>query len=222
VRRDRRFILNFHGIGAPGRTVPSDELPYWISAGMFEDILDLVQGRPDVDLTFDDGNASDLSIGLPALHDRGLHAAFYPIADRIGRPGSSSAAGLRELVAAGMTIGSHGMRHRSWRGLDDAALREELVDAREIIAAAAGVRVTTAACPFGSYGRRATNRLRRLNYTTVFTSDAAAARSSAWLQPRFSVHESDDVGVIAALLDAPRSRRSDLLASLRITVKRWR
>jgi peptidoglycan/xylan/chitin deacetylase (PgdA/CDA1 family) len=222
VRRERRIVLNFHGIGAPERSVEADEKLYWISVPFFQAVLDLVRNRHDVHLTFDDGNASDVAIALPALSDRGLSASFYPIADRIGTSGSTSSADLRALRAAGMGIGSHGMRHRAWRHLDDDALREELVDARQLIADAAGHPVTEVACPFGAYDGRTIRRLRSLRYTSVFTSDRAVARRSAWLQPRFTVRNSDEVQDIARLLNGPGSRREDLLASARMTVKRWR
>ena len=42
-------------------------------------------------ISFDDGNASDLEIGLPALLERGLTATFFVLAGRLGRPGSLDA-----------------------------------------------------------------------------------------------------------------------------------
>ena len=75
--------------------------------------------------------------------------------------------GVEELAAAGMTIGCHGMRHRAWRGLDDRALREELVDAKAMLEGVVDRPVTQAACPFGSYDRRVLRRLRESGYHHV-------------------------------------------------------
>ena len=86
-----------------------------------------------------------------------------------------------------MTVGSHGMRHRSWRGLDAESEHEELTVARSVIGAAAQAPVTAAACPFGSYDRRVLGTLRRHGYAQVFTSDRRRARAGAWLQPRYSI-----------------------------------
>ena len=42
-------------------------------------LLDAAVGRPDVIVTFDDGNLSDLEIGLPRLLERGLSALAGPV-----------------------------------------------------------------------------------------------------------------------------------------------
>ena len=53
-----------------------------------------------------------------------------------------------------MGIGCHGMRHRPWRGLDEAALHEELVEAKAVLERIIERPVCDAACPFGTYDRR--------------------------------------------------------------------
>ena len=217
--------LCFHGVGVPRRELEPGEDPYWISADLFTDVLDLAAAQPDVRLSFDDGNASDVEIALPALAERGLTASFFPVAERIGRPGSVDSDGLRRLRGAGMTVGSHGMRHLPWRGMSDEQLGEELVDARRVIAEACGADpadVAEAACPLGRYDRRVLGRLRRLGYRRVFTSDRARARRAAWLQPRYSVRRSDDVASVRALLGEAPALRDRIVASARVTAKRWR
>jgi peptidoglycan/xylan/chitin deacetylase (PgdA/CDA1 family) len=222
VSAARPVNLCFHGIGTPRREREPGEELYWISPDFFLAILDLVRERDDVRLSFDDGNASDVEIGLPALRERGLDAAFYPVAQRIDTPGSLRGSDLRDLVAAGMTVGSHGMRHIAWRGLPEVALTEELVSARGVIAAAAGVAVETAACPLGSYDRRVLSRMLSLGYTRVFTSDRATAGPRAWLQPRFSIRHTDDIDSVRAILDRGPGRARRMKAAARIAVKRWR
>jgi hypothetical protein len=91
-----------------------------------------------------------------------------------------------------------------------------------VIAEAAGVSVTTAACPLGSYDRRVISRLRTLKYTRVFTSDRAVAKSSAWLQPRFSIRRDDTIDDVRALVEVPVGSISQFKSSLRMTAKRWR
>lgn len=44
-----------------------------------------------IELTFDDGNASDLTIAAPALQARGLAASFFVCASRIGQAGDLGA-----------------------------------------------------------------------------------------------------------------------------------
>jgi peptidoglycan/xylan/chitin deacetylase (PgdA/CDA1 family) len=220
---DRRVInLCFHGIGTPQRELEPGEAPYWISEDVFAVTLDLAARRPDVRLSFDDGNACDVDIALPALRARGLSAAFFPIAQRIGVAGSTDRDGLRELVREGMTVGSHGMRHVPWRRVGDVELDRELVEAREIIADRAGTPVTEAACPLGSYDRRVLRRLRQLGYRRVFTSDRAPTRSHAWLQSRFSLRDSDTPETVRAILDRPASLLAEARAAARIALKRLR
>lgn len=217
-----RVNVCFHGIGTPDRTLEPGEDRYWISGDFFAEILDYATGSPRIELSFDDGNASDVEVALAALRDRALRAEFFPIADRIGAKGSVDRGGLRALVGAGMTVGSHGMRHVPWRGLDDAALDEELVQARDVIAAETGVPVTTAACPLGSYDRRVLRRLRQLGYSTVFTSDRSHTHSGAWLQPRYSVQAGDSIEDVRAIAEEPHSFADRAVSRAKITVKRWR
>ena len=175
----------------------------------------------DVRLTFDDGNASDVVHALPALRDRGLTATFFVVAARVGEPGFLDADDIGRLRDAGMTIGSHGMRHRPWRRLGASELHEELVDARRMLEDIVGTRVTEAACPFGSYDRAALRTLRGAGYRRVYTSDRGSARHDDWIQARNTVGADDDASLVTRLLAAerPAPRR---LRTLKQVAKRWR
>jgi peptidoglycan/xylan/chitin deacetylase (PgdA/CDA1 family) len=210
--------LCFHGIGSPGRDLEPDEERYWISEEQFAELLGAVGREPRMRITFDDGNASDAEIALPALRRAGLTASFFVVADRIGKRGSLTAGQLRELSQAGMTIGNHGLRHRSWRSLDERGLEEELVEARAAIAEACGRPVDEASCPFGEYDRRVLAALRERGFRRVYTVDEAPARPDAWLQARYTIRSTDT----PASLERLPGTRNVLAASLRTAVKRWR
>jgi peptidoglycan/xylan/chitin deacetylase (PgdA/CDA1 family) len=212
----------FHGVGTPQRELEPGEDRYWVSVERFHAILDEVATWPAVRLSFDDGNASDVEIALPALRERGLPAEFFLLAGRLDTPGSVSTEGVRELRRHGMQVGSHGMRHRSWRGLTDAERDEEFVAARRVLAQVSGAPVDTAACPLGRYDRQVIGRLRSHGDTRVYTSDRRPARAGAWLQPSYSVRRDDDPAGLRAevLATAPIGRR--LRAAAVGTVKRWR
>jgi peptidoglycan/xylan/chitin deacetylase (PgdA/CDA1 family) len=207
-----RSVVNlcFHGIGTPTRPLEPGEDRYWVGTDQFDRLLDEAMTHPDVRLSVDDGNASDVELALPRLLERGLTATFFLLAARIGTSGSVDADGVRALRDAGMTIGSHGMDHRSWRGMAPDVERVELALAARQLTELAGQPVTQAACPLGRYDRRSLRALRRHGYTRVFTSDRRRARPDGWLQPRFSALRDDTAGTLRQTVTShgggPRAR----------------
>jgi peptidoglycan/xylan/chitin deacetylase (PgdA/CDA1 family) len=212
-----RVHLLFHGIGAPGPNIAESDRPYFVSRDLLLAVLDEIRDLPFISISFDDGYVSDVEVALPALVARGLTARFFPLAGHLGKSGYLDAGGMRELARAGMTLGSHGMRHRSWRRMSASDVRVELVEARRVLSAAAGAPIEEAACPFGEYDRGALAALRAHGYRTVYTSDRRRARDGAWLQPRYSVRGGDSLeSVRAQILSVPSMR--DRVGG---TVKGW-
>ncbi len=196
--------LALRGVGEPQRYLEPDEEPYWLPEGTFYALLDEVAGRPDVRLSFDDGNASDLTLVLPALVRRGLTARFFPVVGWLGQRGCLDPDGLRALADQGMTIGNHGMHHLSWRAASDEVLFEDLVEARVVLESIIGRPVDEASCPQGHYDRRVLSRLRQLGYRRVFNGDRRTARADAWLQPRYSVRHREALEWLRSSVLAPR------------------
>lgn len=186
-------IFNVHGIGPAGRDLDPGEDKTWVTVEQFERVLDLAAGRDDVRFTFDDGNESDVTIALPRLVERGMTAEFFVLAGQLDRSGRLDADGVRELLKAGMPVGSHGWDHRDWRRIDDRQAEEEFVRAHEVLGEIVGHPVETAAIPFGSYDRHVLRRLRLAKVSRVYTSDGGPARTGSWLQPRNSLHHDVDV-----------------------------
>ena len=215
---DRTINLTFHGIGRTVRWLDPGEDEVWLSHERFLSILDEVAERPDVAISFDDGNESDVALALPALRERGLSATFFVVAGRLGEPTFLDHAGVRALAAAGMEIGCHGMRHRAWRGLDRRALHEELVEAKAILERTLRRSVTRAACPFGSYDRRVLRALRDCGYERVYTSDRGTAPAGSFLQTRNSVGPRDR----HVRLDDIRALDRGPIRHAKGLVKRWR
>ena len=187
-----QLILNLHGIGSPDHSVTEDERSYWISRQAFISLLHtIVVDREGSDLpvaiTFDDGNESDTLIALPELAKRNLKAIFFVVAGRIGLPHYLDRAALRDLMSAGMEIGSHGMHHCDWRGLDSTMLHVEIDAARHRIEDLCGKAITKVGIPFGSYDRHVLKQLRAERLDCVYTSDGGLAQSDAWLKPRQTI-----------------------------------
>jgi peptidoglycan/xylan/chitin deacetylase (PgdA/CDA1 family) len=214
--------LTFHGIGEQTRRLEQGEKDVWVSTEQFCSILDAVAGRSDVRISFDDGNASDVHLALPALRRRALTATFFVLAGRLDTPGFLDEDDVRTLAAAGMTIGCHGMHHRSWRKLGKEELREELLVSKRRLEEIVSHPVTQAACPFGAYDRRALRSLHHYGYERVFTSDRGTAQSNHRVQVRNSVHRGDGPNLLGQIpsLDGPLRRA--LSHRVKLAVKRWR
>jgi peptidoglycan/xylan/chitin deacetylase (PgdA/CDA1 family) len=222
MQRTSVFILNFHCVGTPRRELTPGEQKVWIDESQFHSLLDFARSHNEVKLTFDDGNASDHTIALPALQARGMKAQFFLVADRIDRPGFLSRTQIHDLVAAGMGIGNHGMSHRPWAGLGQAELGEELVVARDRLEQVVGAPIESAACPFGSYNRRVLHGLRQARYKRVYTSDCGLARDDAFLQPRNSVNPACDPNGIERMFVRGSAGLPDLWRRVKVLIKRCR
>jgi peptidoglycan/xylan/chitin deacetylase (PgdA/CDA1 family) len=216
-----RLNLTFHGVGRPHPEIDPGEEHFWVGEGDLAAVLDVVAGRTDVALTFDDGNASDAEIVLPQLIARGLTATFFIVGERLGRPGYLDASDVRQLVEHGMQVGAHGMAHVDWRTLDDSVLSRELLDVRRVLEAASGELPSSASCPFGAYDRRVLRRARDAGYERIYTSDGGWANASAWLQPRNTLLRGDGAASVLRLLQ-PAHRAASVYITTRRLVKRWR
>jgi peptidoglycan/xylan/chitin deacetylase (PgdA/CDA1 family) len=221
VVHKRAINLTFHGVGEPPRPLEAGEENVWVSREKFLGLLDSVTNRNDINITFDDGNASDVEQALPALRERGLRATFFVVAGRLDEPHFLSTDNVRELAAAGMEIGCHGMRHRRWRGLDERELHEELVQAKATLEAIIERPVKGAACPFGSYDRRVIQTVRRSGYAHVYTSDRGTTRDCDFLQARNSVGPQDAPDLLGRIASRDAPHRA-LARRAKLAVKRWR
>ena len=185
----RELVLVLHGLGEPHPLVDAEERRFWWSRASFAYLLEQVlefQGSSatKIRITFDDGNASDARSALPELSKRGLTAEFFVCAGLVGREHYLDRSMINELLAGGMTIGSHGMDHRDWRTLDSSALDVEIDDARRRLEDLTQRPITMVAIPFGSYDRRVLFRLKRESWECVYTCDRGTTPSTSRTKPR--------------------------------------
>lgn len=217
-----QVYLGFHGIGAPGPHVDDDERPYWLSVARYHAVLDLVAAHRtrggDVGLTFDDGNRSDLTIGLPGLAQRGLAATFFIVTDRIGQADYLGRDEIRALRAAGMVIGSHGLSHVRWTGLPDAEIARHVSTSLATLSDLAGERIGQISVPFGAYDGRVLAVLRRLGVTRVYNSDCGPAVTGAWMLARNSLRSDTPLDDIRSLIE----RRHGVVDAARARLRQWR
>jgi len=218
--RDIR-ILTFHGIGRPQRQLEPNEAPFWVSTDRFVSILDRIVAHPDrasIAITFDDSNSSDLSIAVPHLLRRGLRGAFFVLTGRLGQPGSLSGADVREIIACGMAVGSHGVTHRDWTSLDGPRLQHELVASRTALGEICRQPIEAAAIPFGRYNSMTIQALRAAGYRIAYSSDRGAVNPQAFLRPRTSIRSDTSNAELERILAGSLSplRRIRRLVSMQI------
>ncbi|MFT3868873.1 MAG: polysaccharide deacetylase family protein [Nibricoccus sp.] len=216
------LILNFHGVGPVTREIDAGEFNCWLDQGFFETVLNLVRGQSHIQLTFDDGNVSDLELALPALQKRGLKATFFICSGRLDQSTFLKPNQVIELQIAGMEIGSHGINHVPWRRTTADELHKELAQSKETLEHVCGKSIQSAACPFGSYDRRVLSGLRQAGYQKVFTSDGGTASPRQWLQARTTITRSMSLDAIRKLVQKGPGLRTQMLINARKFIKRLR
>ena len=140
-------------------------------------------------LTFDDGYDNFADFALPILARYGFTATVYAISGWLGqpiqwhgdepgrlRPRLMDAGRLREIQAAGITIGSHTVNHARLGELEPAAQRRELRDSKAALEDLLGSPVRHLCYPFGSFDLAAVHAARDAGYASATTCLRGAAR----------------------------------------------
>jgi peptidoglycan/xylan/chitin deacetylase (PgdA/CDA1 family) len=163
--------LIFHELGVEPRPYA-----YYVSVRRFEQYLLETQklgsrsSRPC--LTFDDGYDSNRTHALPLLASAGVKAKFFLVGGWIeSRLHFMNWAGVKELVAQGHEVGSHGWSHALLTQCNDTELRDELVRSKKTIEERIGQRIDAVSMPGGRWNRRVLQGVREAGYARVYTSD---------------------------------------------------
>jgi len=154
----------------------------------FRALVDALEGRDtlpkrSVVLTFDDGWENQYHHAFPILRRFGMTATFFVFTTPIGTDGRLMTwEQLRELQAAGMTIGSHTRTHPI---LPDyhAALHNEVAMSREDIKEHLGRAPEFFAYPFGEWDAESAAWARKAGYRAARTY-----RGGAWNAPSDLYH----------------------------------
>jgi peptidoglycan/xylan/chitin deacetylase (PgdA/CDA1 family) len=141
-----------------------------------------------VSLTFDDAYDNFAEYALPVLQRNGFPATVYAISGWLGRPMAWSAAEpgrpipvlmsgarLREMRAAGVTIGSHSVRHVKLAEVLAEAQWRELADSKAALEDLLGEPVRHLCYPFGSFDLGAVRAAAKAGYVSATTCLRGAA-----------------------------------------------
>lgn len=136
-----------------------------------------------VSITFDDGYANVVAHGLRPLADNGFRAIQFIVAGEIGgwnrwdmRAGEiparlMDAAQIRDWVAAGHAIGSHGLTHARLTTLPIAAAREEIVASKKRLEDLLGAAVEHFCYPHGECNPEVAEWVREAGYRSACGTD---------------------------------------------------
>lgn len=158
------------------------------------------RARGLVGLTFDDGYRDFATTALPILHQFGFTATAFVLTGRFGGENEWSPRGprkalltadqVREIAAAGMEIGSHGLEHVSLLEADIGVLQAETVRSREVLEELLGSPVRGFCYPYGYLDARVVDaaRVAGYDYACAVKPGAGIGRHAI---PRTLVHERD-------------------------------
>jgi len=185
--------------------------------------------------TFDDAYRSILTRAVPILAAHGFPATVFVPTDWVGRgapmtwPGIDQWLGgpheaellpldwqeLAGLADAGWEVGSHSCCHPRLTGLDDDALRRELVASRAAVEDHLGRPCTSIAYPYGDVDERVADAARAAGYTAAAALSRRLEPLGALRWPRVGIYHADAPGRFR-LKVSPLGRRLRMQA-LRLT-----
>ncbi|MBP9759981.1 MAG: polysaccharide deacetylase family protein [Candidatus Pacebacteria bacterium] len=130
-------------------------------------------------LTFDDGWQTQYEQALPLLKKYTMKATFFLFPNGMGHKNFITWDEARDLVTAGMEIGSHSKSHQYMTKQDIAVLPKEVSGSKAWLEEELHTPVTAFSYPFGLYNEVITTLLRETGYTSARTLNKSTIQSRA-------------------------------------------
>jgi peptidoglycan/xylan/chitin deacetylase (PgdA/CDA1 family) len=118
--------------------------------------------RTTISLTFDDGNANQLS-AVSALNANGMKGTFYVVSGWVGAPGYLTRGDLDTLKSRGHEIGGHTVNHPDLPTLSSGEAARQICNDRQTLTSW-GYTVRSFAYPFASSNRAVEKTVRDCGY----------------------------------------------------------
>ena len=171
-----------------------------VSVGALVAAMAAGRARGLVGLSFDDGYTSLLSAALPVLARHGFGATAFIISDRIGGTNEwddgpvwplLDAAGVRELAAAGVEIGSHTATHPHLAAMAASRQAAEVTASRRRLEDLLSASVPGFAYPYGSMDEAARYAVGAAGYEYACAVETPLAQLGPLALPRIYIGQRD-------------------------------
>ena len=156
----------------------------YTTISLYDLLAHLWQGAPlpekPVVLTFDDGYRDNYTNAFPLLRQRGMRATIFVVTDFMDeeRPEYLTWAMAREMLAAGISIESHGRNHISLKNRDSDYLVWQALGSKETIEFELGVRPRFVSYPAGEFDAGTIEVFQSASYWAGFTTIQGATHST--------------------------------------------
>lgn len=202
-----RFAAHMHTLASAGwHAITINDFFAWLDGGT-------VLPERSFLLTFDDGFLGVHEHAAPVLAALGWPATVFLVSQLIGQRDTwceahnpsgityplMDASQIRELRAQGFSFHSHTRNHADLPTLDDGALRDQLVGARDDLQALLGETIDYLAYPYGRYDERVLQAAQAAGYRAAFSVQPGFNRRDI---DRFRVRRLDVFGT-----DSPAALR---------------
>lgn len=181
-------------------------------------------GQRRVALTFDDGYQDNFLNALPVLREFKAKATLYPVVERpagfdwstkkkaartsgeLGREPKLSDAEIAAMLASGLVeLGGHGLTHPNLPQLSAAEAEREIAGCKTALEQTFHAPVPTFCYPFGLYGPREIELVRRAGFSGATTTAEGVGAADPFQLPRIKISGSE--GLFAFRLRLRTGRR---------------
>jgi len=143
-------------------------------------------------ISFDDGNHDQYENALPILKKYNFSAIFYIKLNNVEKSGGMSWQELRNLLDAGMEIGSHTVNHDALTSLSTDKVKYELSESKKILEDNLKIEISSFAYPGGSYNSDIEKAVADAGYKTAVSTRRNAYQKISgdlFLLPRIHIDD---------------------------------
>ena len=119
-------------------------------------------------ISFDDSNAAQYTLALPALKQYGFKAVFFVMTVTINKKGFFSSGWIKEIEQQGHIIGAHTWDHPNLKHQLPNQLSRQLMPPKKTLEAITGKTVDCFAYPYGAWDENLLAAIQKAGFATAF------------------------------------------------------